>query len=262
MANQSKLSKRIVYVLKNQDYRDGLRKVGISNKMLGDKGRLTTLRTPGVPGHFEIVCAIVCEEVGKAAIIEDSLHSMWKEKNINKSPTGSQEWFHGISDAEYKAQFELLIKISGGKIQWWTKENDCPSGDEPDEEELSLPFDEVASIVSESSAFNDIRFFFSSSPPAPPAPPAPVVSNYLSKYDHNATTVDTYPLLKKAEKLAYQTWRCHHQGFRSKAWRKAIKQLKREQIKKWDDIRLSYVLLRNDYEWLTPELRRTLKDCF
>ena len=243
MANQSKLSKRIVYVLKNQEYRDGLRKVGISNKMLGDKGRLTTLRTPGVPGHFEIVCAIVCEEVGKAAIIEDSLHSMWKEKNINKSPTGSQEWFHGISDAEYKAQFELLIKISGGKIQWWTKENDCPSGDEPDEEELSLPFDEVASIVSESSA-------------------ASVVSNYHSKYNHKATTVDTYHLLTGKEKGAFQTLRRRAQGLFKPLFREAVKSLNRKKTMEWDDKRLSWVLLRDDYEWLTPELRLTLTDCF
>ena len=246
MANQSKLSYRIVYVLKNVWYRDGLRKVGSATKMLGHNGRLNTLKRAGVPGNFEIVFAIVCEEEGKAALIEDALHTMWKEKNINNSSTGSQEWFYGISDAEYKAQFELLININGGKIQWWTKENDTPSGDEPDEEELSIPFDEVASIVTESSI----------TVPSPPAP-APQF-----KYHHSKTTVDTYPLLTEKEKGAYQVWRRRAQGFFKDPWIESVKHLNRNKTMEWDAKRLSWVLLRDDYDWLTPELRSTLKDCF
>lgn len=242
MANQIKLDSRIVYLLENEWYKDGLRKVGKTHRMLGRNGRLKSLQGAGVPGKFNIVCALLCHEPGAAKVIEDALHTFWKDKNINDSPTGSQEWFHGITDAEFKAQFSVLVNTSRGRIEWWTEDNDEPfDNDDEQEDELPVSFDEVSST----------------SPVATPLVASPVV-----RYDHSLTTVDTYPLLINKEKEAYQQWRRRNQGFSNPLYCDTVKSLNRTKTMQWDDKRLSFVLLRDDYEWLTPELRAVLNDCF
>ena len=234
MTTLSKVNQRIVYVLKNKWYRDDLRKVGKTTQMLGRKGRLTTLLNAGVPDNFDIVFAIVCDEEGAAKDIEDSLHTMWKDNNINDSRLGSREWFEGIPDTEYEKILTLLVNTSRGRIQWWTEDNDTPcyTDDELEEEELQVSFHEDS-------------------------PTIPVV-----RYDHSLTTVDTYPLLTEKEKGAFQISRRRAQGFFKKPFMEAVKHLNRKKTMEWDDKRLSWVLLRDDYEWLTPELRSMLKDCF
>jgi len=222
-----------VYVLKNRRYQADLRKVGIATQMLGRKGRLTTLKGAGVPGKFEIVFAIVCEEEGTAKDIEDSLHSMWKENNINDSSLGSQEWFEGIVDAEYEKILTLLVNTSNGRIQWWTEEND-----EPFDTDYEVEEPEAVSPVASSSTAT------------------------IGKYDHSLTTAETYHLLTEKEKGAFQTWRRRAQGLFKPLFMEAVKSLNRKKTMEWDDKRLSWVLLRDDYEWLTPEIRSILKDCF
>jgi hypothetical protein len=73
---------------------------------------------------------------------------------------------------------------------------------------------------------------------------------------------EDYEKLSKEEQGKYGTWRRNLQGIGKSKVKSALSTMNRKPAFYWNSDHLSWKLIREDYDWLTPEVRSCLKDCF
>jgi len=240
---------RVFYVVKNPAFQPGWLKLGSTTRMLGKGGRLDTLYTTNVPLEFEIVVAIVCCEPGLVKKIEDALKIQYKQYKINKSIYGSREWFFGIPEEQLHATLQNIVLGSNGRIQWWTKDNDAAATVNDSIESVSTNEDSettAATGISDISAVTSVE-----------EDSAEEIRKY-NKYDYSDSNFNSWDENKKR---SFKSARRDKQGLSNPIFRSVASKQGLRTWAEWDVERMSFVLKEN-YEWITPEIRAVLKDCF
>ena len=82
------------------------------------------------------------------------------------------------------------------------------------------------------------------------------------KYDHESTTSENFHCKEKREQESFKQRRRRAQGFENPKYKLAVECMNGSKTTEWNLSRLSWVLIRTDYEWLTPDIKSFLKDCF